>query len=246
MEQGTRIHAAMLERETIDPSQFVPRPDGMSFATSEGKAWKKLQTDSGLTVVEANEFAWYVDATDVLRDWKRLLASVRGEWVFEGSIFWMDREGVQCRCRPDAVCFDGTTVTLFSVKTTAKPITSDDWRRQVESRIVTDPTGAAQVYPGYDLAERHYAEGLAAHYLDDADRWREVVVAHIIVPTEGPLCLYHAPVPPELLERVGRLRSDMLPMVADAIETYPACVPSGVMSLTYAPSKWAARDMEEA
>ena len=28
MDVGTRIHAAMLEHETIDPSRYVPRPDG--------------------------------------------------------------------------------------------------------------------------------------------------------------------------------------------------------------------------
>ena len=55
MDVGTRIHAAMLEHETIDPSRYVPRPDGMSFATKEGKAWKAEQEAAGLTVVDANE-----------------------------------------------------------------------------------------------------------------------------------------------------------------------------------------------
>lgn len=244
MDQGTRIHAAMLTRELIDVSQYVARPNGYKFNANPGKAWKELQEANGLTVVEANEFAFYQDANRVLSDWQRLLDSVPGTWTFETPVFWHDREGVDCRCKPDAVCFDGARVTLFSVKTTAKPVTAAEWRRQVESRIVADESGVT-VYPGYDIAERHYAEGLAQHYLGDAERWAEVVVVHIIVPTEGPLCLYHAPVPAELLQRVGRLRSDMLPMVADAIETYPACVPGGVMSLTYAPSKWAARDMED-
>ena len=242
MDVGTRIHAAMLEHETIDPSRYVPRPDGMSFATKEGKAWKAEQEAAGLTVVDANEFAFYSSAAGVLTDWQNLLATVPGVWTFEQPVTWTDPDtGTPCRCKPDAVCFDGITITLWSVKTTAKPVTATSWCAQVESRFFRAPNDSMTVFPGYDLGERHYAEGLAAHFLGDADRWREVRVCHVIVPTEGPLALYIAPVPAELLERIGEARTELLRDVYDALHTYPDCVPSGVMSLTYEPSVWATR-----
>lgn len=245
MDVGTRIHAAMLEADTIDPSRYVQRPDGMSFATKEGKAWKAEQEAAGLTVVEANEFAFYRDAAGVLADWHALLRTVPGVWTFEEPITWTDPDtATECRCKPDAVCFDGTTVSLWSVKTTAKPVTPASWRAQVESRFVREADGSTTIFPGYDLGERHYAEGLAAHLLGDASRWREVRVCHVIVPTEGPLALYIAPVPAGLLERIGEARSELLHEVNAALHTYPDCVPSGVMSLTYEPSIWAQRGGE--
>lgn len=245
MDVGTRIHAAMLEADTIDPSRYVQRPDGMSFATKEGKAWKAEQEAAGLTVVEANEFAFYRDAAGVLADWHALLRTVPGVWTFEQPITWTDPDtATECRCKPDAVCFDGTTVSLWSVKTTAKPVTPASWRAQVESRFSREADGSNTIFPGYDLGERHYAEGLAAHLLGDAARWREVRVCHVIVPTEGPLALYVAPVPAGLLERIGEARSELLHEVNAALHTYPDCVPSGVMSLTYEPSVWAQRGGE--
>jgi hypothetical protein len=245
MDVGTRIHAAMLEADTIDPSRYVQRPDGMSFATKEGKAWKAEQEAAGLTVVEANEFAFYRDAAGVLADWHALLRTVPGVWTFEEPITWTDPDtATECRCKPDAVCFDGTTVSLWSVKTTAKPVTPASWRAQVESRFVREADGSTTIFPGYDLGERHYAEGLAAHLLGDASRWREVRVCHVIVPTEGPLALYIAPVPAGLLERIGEARSELLHEVNAALHTYPDCVPSGIMSLTYEPSIWAQRGGE--
>ena len=245
MDVGTRIHAAMLEADTIDPSRYVQRPDGMMFNTKEGKAWKAEQEAAGLTVVEANEFAFYRDAAGVLADWHALLRTVPGVWTFEQPITWTDPDtATECRCKPDAVCFDGTTVSLWSVKTTAKPVTPASWRAQVESRFVREADGSTTIFPGYDLGERHYAEGLAAHLLGDAARWREVRVCHVIVPTEGPLALYVAPVPAALLERIGEARSELLHEVNAALHTYPDCVPSGVMSLTYEPSIWAQRGGE--
>lgn len=242
-ERGTRIHKAMLERASVDVSKFVARPEGMSFATKEGKAWKAEQEANGLLIVEAEEFAFYAATGTIVAAWERELARIPGAWVFETPVFWTDpTTGVACRCKPDAVCFDGTTVTYCPVKTTARTVTPDAWRRQVES-VIVHGSQLDTVFPGYDVSERHYAEGLAQHYLGDAERWREVRVTHIVVPVIGPTVIYKAPVPQALLERIGAYRTAMLPLVADAIANYPACVPSGVMDLEYAPSKWAERDM---
>jgi hypothetical protein len=247
-ERGHRIHKALLERSTIDLSKFVARPEGMEFRGTKpgtGGHWKAEQEANGLTVVEAEEFAFYEAANTIVAAWQRELDRIPGTWTFETPIFWTDpTTDVACRCKPDAVCFDGTTVTLYSVKTTAKTVTPDSWRRQVES-IITHGSLIDAVFPGYDVSERHYAEGLACHYLGDAGRWREVRVTHMVVPVVGPTVIYRAPVPQALLERVGPYRSAMLPMVAAAVATYPACVPSGVETLEYAPSKWAERDMPE-
>lgn len=243
METGTRIHQAMLEPETFDLSRYVCKPDGMSFATKEGKAWKADAEAAGLTIVDATEWQLYANIGGLLTDWHALLRSVPGVWKFEEPVIWQHASGIDCRCKPDAVCYDPATdtVTLYSVKTTGKPVTADDWCAQVESRISQRADGTARILPGYDLGERHYAEGLAQHYLGDSARWPEIRISHIVVPTDGPMCLYVAPVPPALLHRIGDAYEALLQEVAEAGVQYPENVPSGIMLLEYQPSVWAQR-----
>jgi hypothetical protein len=235
MDRGTRIHKALLEREHIDVDAFVPRPHGMLFSVKEGKAWKAEQEANGLEVIEANEYAFLVGANNLVDAWTALLATSGTPWRFEAELFWQEN-GVDFRCKPDAYCVlpDGRP-RLYSVKTTAYTVTPDQWRRQVETRF-TGPV------VGYDLAEYHYARGLAATHLGDPERWQEVDIAHIVCPLEGPTILYHAPVPPGLLHRIAPTWHGMVPELAAAL-TEP--LPSGILPLTYEPSTWAARDINE-
>jgi hypothetical protein len=235
MDRGTRIHQSLLERKRIDIDRFVARPAGMNFAKTDGKAWKAEQEAADREVVEAAEFAFLVGANNLVDAWSALLATTGTPWAFERPLFWSEG-GVQYRCKPDALCvLPNGTPRLYSVKTTAYTVTPDQWRRQVETRF----DGPAV---GYDLAEYHYARGIAAVCLGDAERWHEVEIAHIVAPLEGPTVLFNAPLPAGLLHRIAPTWHGTVEALAGAL-TEPA--PSGILSLPYEPSVWAARDIPE-
>lgn len=113
MFNGTLVHCALFEPGAVD-ARYIVKPEGMSFVTKEGKAWRDAQTQ---TIVDAAQMAAAHAQAARLRalpELSDLLAEGRGEV----SAFWIDEPtGELCKCRPDFVSPAGDGVVIVDGKT---------------------------------------------------------------------------------------------------------------------------------
>jgi hypothetical protein len=113
MANGNLVHCALFEPDQVD-ARYVVKPDGMSFSTKEGKAWKAAQT---LQVVDAEAMARAKAQAAAVRAVPDL-AALLAEGYGEASCFWIDDEtGELCKCRPDWTSPAGDGVILTDGKT---------------------------------------------------------------------------------------------------------------------------------
>ena len=247
---GTAVHMALLEPIRFT-EEVVVKPDDFDGRTKAGKEW--LAEHAGRIVMAremhdrarayAGAFTTALEAIGV---------DPVGWWLdYERGIVWSEAFG-RCRCKPDLLAVQPTLATgaegapegapstpgrvvNVSLKTTAKPLSSAQWTAQV----VSGALGA-----GYDLPEYHYARGIAAQVLGDAERWREVETWHVIATTSGAPRLAVARVPDDIMERASRLWADRAPVIAAAV----ANGVQGVVleALTIALPRWADSAMPDA
>jgi hypothetical protein len=144
MEMGTALHCRVLDGATAFDRQYVKKPDGLSLATKEGKAWKaelgrkKVLSEGGKDdpwgsvqgMTEALGQLAYFDPTQ--KDYIK---------HNEVSIYW-EWEGVQCKARLDRV--DVETGLVLDLKTTDS----------VEPELFTKKV----VGLGYDFQAAYYAK----------------------------------------------------------------------------------------
>jgi hypothetical protein len=103
MRLGSMIHRAILEWDTLD---YVVKPDGMNFATKEGKEWKAAQDkpiitqDEADTITGMRESVWSHPAV------KRVLANAKTEC----SLFANGEDGVLRKARIDALPEGGNVI----------------------------------------------------------------------------------------------------------------------------------------
>jgi hypothetical protein len=203
MQIGTALHLAVLEPERF-AVEVVAKPEGMSFASKEGKAWREAH--EGLLVVSEDVHAraavYAAHSPAVLRH----LGATAPR--FEEPVLWADCVG-DCRCKPDCYWLDEAGIPhLASVKTTAKPITATEWA----ATLASTPRG-----PGYDIGEYHYARGLAAVHLGDPARWPEVIIHHVVLSTDGPPQIAIWALGSAILERAAAIWAIKAPTIANAL-----------------------------
>jgi hypothetical protein len=237
---GTAVHMALLEPIRF-AEEVVVKPDDFDGRTKAGKEW--LAENAGRIVMGrdmhdrarayAGAFATALEAIGI---------DPIAWWLdYERGIVWSEAFG-PCRCKPDLLAVEGTPdasgpgrVVNVSLKTTAKPLSSAAWT----SQVVSGALGA-----GYDLPEYHYARGIAAQVMHDAERWREVETWHVIATTTGAPRLAVARVPDDIMERASRLWTDRAPAIAAAVANG---VQGVVMeALTIALPRWADSAMPDA
>lgn len=109
MALGTAVHMALLETDKFART-YCQKPEGMNFATKEGKAWKEANQDKKILSFDDYEKCRKIYAAaqnnsmakELLRDTKKEL-----------SYFWKDPEtGILLKCRLDALKSDGTIVDI--------------------------------------------------------------------------------------------------------------------------------------
>lgn len=98
MRFGSLVHRAVLEPDTYR-NAFVIKPEGMNFATREGKEWKSAQTKPILANDEASKVSQIVDAVWKHSYAKRLLKDA----VTEQCLFAMDSHNMLRKGRLDAL-----------------------------------------------------------------------------------------------------------------------------------------------
>lgn len=116
MRLGTLTHTAVLEPECF-ASTVIARPDGIDRRTSAGKAeWNAFEIESnGREIITAEEAVKLAAIRDAVHSHPAAAKALAGSPTIEQSIFWHS-EGVDCRCRPDAVTQSGVIVDLKTTK----------------------------------------------------------------------------------------------------------------------------------
>ena len=116
LRRGSLLHTLVLEPAELG-KRYRIKPDGMSFATKDGKAWREA-TPKGVEIVSEAE----------LRAAKRQAANLRalpdvaallGSGKSEVSFFWVDKATqTPCKGRADWVFETDAGVVLLDLKTT--------------------------------------------------------------------------------------------------------------------------------
>lgn len=127
MRRGSATHALILEGEDAFNARYVIKPDDMSFATREGKAWRAAQVDREIIHLADAEAAYRMrDAVRSMLEARALLDAPGGR--AEVTLVATDPDtGLELLCRPDWILPDGLSANLK----TARNIAPEQWRRQV-------------------------------------------------------------------------------------------------------------------
>lgn len=114
MKAGTLFHVALFEPDAL-ATRYVIKPEGMSFASKDGKAWRDAQP-AGVDIIDADALAKAkTQARNVRADAD--IAALMADGFAESSAFWLDdHTGELCKCRPDWTSPAGDGVVLVDGK----------------------------------------------------------------------------------------------------------------------------------
>lgn len=114
MRAGTLFHVALFEPDQI-AARYAVKPEGLSFASKDGKAWKAA-LPAGVEAIDADDLAkaqTQARRVRALPDVSALLSDGMGE----ASAFWIDPQtGELCKCRTDWTSPAGDGVVLIDGK----------------------------------------------------------------------------------------------------------------------------------
>lgn len=113
MKNGTLVHVAIFEPDQLE-ARYVIKPDGISFASKDGKAWRDAQRREIVEQSQMDAAKAQAAAVRAVPDLAALLADGYGE----ASALWIDEQtGELCKCRPDWTSPAGDGVILVDGKT---------------------------------------------------------------------------------------------------------------------------------
>ena len=142
---GTLAHTAILEPQAFS-ARYVVKPEGLSYASKDGKAWRDAQT---LQIIDADDHATaQSQCAAVMRT--PALADILRSGEAEVSVFWIDEAtGLRCKARPDWLQWiNPRRVMALDIKTIA------DLTPEAVTKAVTNY--------GYHRQRAHYVNGLRA------------------------------------------------------------------------------------
>jgi hypothetical protein len=97
---GTAAHCAIIEPLSFE-KRYAHKPDGMSFATKEGKAWKASVPD-GIAILSHDESTQVAQIVAAARGNPRVRGALDAATAKEASLFWNDPDtGLPLKARPD-------------------------------------------------------------------------------------------------------------------------------------------------
>ena len=115
LRRGTLLHTMALEIEHLG-ARYIVKPEGMNFATKEGKAWRDA-VPSGVEIVNADEYRAATRQSTNLRALPEVGALLSNGHA-EVSFFWIDdATGIPCKGRADWVYRSPAGVVLLDLKT---------------------------------------------------------------------------------------------------------------------------------
>ncbi len=116
LRRGSLLHTMVLEPHTF-AQRYRVKPEGMNFATKDGKAWRDA-TPAGIEIVSDAEHRAACVQARRLRALPEI-AALLGSGEAEVSFFWLDEEtGTLCKGRADWAFRSAAGVVLLDLKTT--------------------------------------------------------------------------------------------------------------------------------
>lgn len=116
LRRGSLLHTMVLEPNTF-AARYCVKPEGMSFSTKDGKAWRDA-VPAGVEIISAAEHQASIWQARNLRTLPEI-AALLGSGEAEVSFFWFDqRTGTYCKGRADWVFRTPAGVVLLDLKTT--------------------------------------------------------------------------------------------------------------------------------
>jgi exodeoxyribonuclease VIII len=99
MRMGSLLHTLVLEPGEV-ASRYIVKPDGMSFASREGKAWRDA-VPAGAQIISHTDHATAQAMAKALRS-QPLISEVLASGFAESTCIWTDEAtGLRCKARPD-------------------------------------------------------------------------------------------------------------------------------------------------
>lgn len=102
---------------TGSPARYVIKPEGMSFATKEGKAWRAENATDGQDIIDAETMAEIAAALRPARSAVETLAMIHGEPLYQLTLRG-EIEGLSVQTRPD-IAYPGYLLDLKYVNSGA-------------------------------------------------------------------------------------------------------------------------------
>lgn len=119
MRIGSAFHALILEPDVFE-NEFIYKPEILNARSKEGKEWKARQEEAGKIVLSEDDKEQLEAMKKALFNCapaKKLLSAAGKP---EQSYFWEDKEtGLGCKCRPDYMFDDGSTIVDLKTTTDA-------------------------------------------------------------------------------------------------------------------------------
>ena len=119
MRIGSAFHALILEPDVFE-NEFIYKPEILNARSKDGKEWKARQEEAGKTVLNEDDKEQLEAMKKALFNCapaKKLLSAAGKP---EQSYFWEDKEtGLGCKCRPDYMFDDGSTIVDLKTTTDA-------------------------------------------------------------------------------------------------------------------------------
>ena len=98
-------------------TEFIYKPEILNARSKDGKEWKARQEEAGRTVLSEDDKEQLQAMTKSLLACKPAYDLLNADGIAEQSFFWKNEQtGLDCKCRPDYLFEDGSTIV--DVKTT--------------------------------------------------------------------------------------------------------------------------------
>lgn len=147
MKAGSLMHTVVLEQDQMT-ARYAVKPDGMSFATKDGKAWRE-NVPGGVEIVSAEDAARAQAQREAI--WRvPSLAKLLSHGYAESSCFWIDGvTGLRCRARPDWIHPTGEKSCIVVDLKSIHDLTAESVQRAIATY-------------GYHRQQAHYRNGVTA------------------------------------------------------------------------------------
>lgn len=196
MSFGSAAHAYILEGADAFHDRYIVKPDGLSFATREGKAWKETVGDR--EIVSFDDHMRIVAMFEALQRNPLAAKLLRAKGVAEATLVATDPEtGLRLLTRPDWL-IESAAISV-NLKTTESP-NPEAWRR----------TCANLRYDLSDALFRRVATLLG---------WNRPSHAFLVIGARAPHVNYVAALSPEAVQAADKQLTQILRRFATCIDT---------------------------